>query len=715
MKIDFKIFSIKPSLIFGKKKSIIVFMLAFTLSILILFLLINYTINRRFIKEIIEHNYMQIANKQFEVIEDWMSGRIERIEKISQSPETINAANQCNGRGRLLPNDLNKLKNSFDSSIHVQAAYNGIALMDRRGRVCYATDPSWSESSTGLFSQIKETTEISIHPALISSIETSRTFSQPVSCPVYERPNEQGDIAGFVIAYINLVILDDSLNLIDLGEGGYAYIVDGSGRLLSSSGGFQNKKAAIADSVEAARQRYLQKDISAEEAGYRLIDPSSGLLVTSITECLKTGRSGTAQYTSHLGTPVIGLWKWYSYFEWVFLIEVDRGYAFSSLNKMVIFYLASAVVFIIATIFVAYYAFGKMMKPIQKIISTIKELSTGNLCVRTGIDARSEIGDIGEHLDAVLVKICDVVKKVKDSALQLASASDEMSTSAIGFTDNAQKQAASAEEIMSTVEEVYSGMEHVSDGANDQFQSLTALTDRMRELSDTINAMGGRVKETLNLTHDISLKAKTGEEFLQVMNRSMSTIDERTKEMTNIIEIINNISGQVNLLALNAAIEAARAGEAGRGFAVVADEISKLADQTASSLKDIDSLIRVNNEEIRGGFTNVTTAVKVISDIIEGVESISRMMNLIYQNMVEQLATNETVNEEAEKVKGRSNEIRTATEEQKIAAEEIVKSVTNINDMTQRHATGSEEAAANAEVLSGIASDLSQQVDFFKT
>ena len=84
------------------------------------------------------------------------------------------------------------------------------------------------------------------------------------------------------------------------------------------------------------------------------------------------------------------------------------------------------------------------------------------------------------------------------------------------------------------------------------------------------------------------------------MNVSITNITESSQQVTDIISIIDDISDKINLLSLNAAIEAARAGEAGRGFAVVADEISKLADQTAASINDIDSLIRKNNNESHG-------------------------------------------------------------------------------------------------------------------
>ena len=71
---------------------------------------------------------------------------------------------------------------------------------------------------------------------------------------------------------------------------------------------------------------------------------------------------------------------------------------------------------------------------------------------------------------------------------------------------------------------------------------------------------------------------------------TIQSIGESSKQIADTLSMIKDISDQINLLALNASIEAARAGDAGRGFAVVADEISKLADQTAGSIKAIDSL-----------------------------------------------------------------------------------------------------------------------------
>lgn len=226
--------------------------------------------------------------------------------------------------------------------------------------------------------------------------------------------------------------------------------------------------------------------------------------------------------------------------------------------------------------------------------------------------------------------------------------------------------------------------------------------------------MSDSSEQTLLISNEISGIAKSSGESLNAMTDSMSNILESSKEMTGIVDIINDISEQINLLSLNAAIEAARAGEAGRGFAVVADEISKLADQTASSIREIDKFIHQNKLQIDRGQASVTSAGVTIGEVIKKVNRITEMMARFSSMMINQLKENEAVNTEALSMRKRSEEMKTATEEQKNAINEIVRSITSINDGTQANAAGAKEVAVMVDKLSVMAENLRMDVDFFK-
>jgi methyl-accepting chemotaxis protein len=677
-----------------KKKRITLIVVLFCISVLLVFLLINYLVSRKVLVDVIKQSYFEIVTKQFEFIEYWMERRVECIESIAHSPTVIDITGQFQNKGKISEAQFKSLREYISEIMSDQGVFKRIIIVNRSGVICYSSDgKTGSLAGEPVFLEIKGTNDIKIGRSIFEIDNEERFICQPVSYPIYGRTDEKGDVAGYVIVFINMNIMDDSISVIDVGTNGYAYIVDGYGNVICSSGDFEFERGG---------------------EGYKLIDPKTGKLITSATECFKTGHAGNAEYNNHLNNTVIGLWKWYSYFEWMFLIEVDKGYALAPFYRMLIFYLISAMAFILATVFMAFRTFGNLLKPIDKIISTIKDITNGNLRVKVGIDAKGEIGDISESLDMFIEKMYGVVDNVKGVSGRLAASSEEMSSSSSSFSDNVQKQASSAEEIMATVEEVSAGMENIYSGASVQFDSLLSLIDMLRELSSIINDMQLRIKDTLALTDDIATKAQRGSESLNLMNRSISNIGERTGEMTNIIQIIRDISDRVNLLSLNAAIAAARAGDAGRGFAVVADEISKLAEQTDTSLKDIEGLIRGNSDEIGEGISIVRNSVVTISYIIEGVTKISEMIAQISQTMIKQLDTNEVVNAEVDKVRIKADEIRNATEEQKIAAGEIVKTVAHINELSQKNAEGSIEMAANADEVATMADNLSAMVDFFK-
>ncbi len=264
--------------------------------------------------------------------------------------------------------------------------------------------------------------------------------------------------------------------------------------------------------------------------------------------------------------------------------------------------------------------------------------------------------------------------------------------------------------MSATIEEISAVIEKNALNSNEQYENLTGLTSKLDSLSSTIKEMGNKINQTLALAEKISLTAQSGESSIKSTNQIMHKINESSNKMTGILEIINTISDQTNLLSLNAAIEAARAGDAGRGFAVVADEISKLADKTASSLKDIDSLIKMNVEEINKGTSTMDDTVVVINDIISGVNSVSDMIKEIDNYMKTQISINNEVNENADFVKNSSNQIKLATEEQKNAISEMSKTIFSVSEITQVNALETQKILSNAKEIKKMADDLKNMV-----
>ncbi len=357
---------------------------------------------------------------------------------------------------------------------------------------------------------------------------------------------------------------------------------------------------------------------------------------------------------------------------------------------------------------------NKKIEPIEESARVIEKIAQGDLNQRLTVYSDDEVGRMSIKLISFMRRLRQAIRNIKNISDEMASSSTEMSATVTSFSDNAQNQASSAEEVTATVEEMAAGMDSVVNGALIQYESMDSLRGQLADLSGKIKEMNVQIQNAFSIADRVSGRARDGEQLLKEMSGSMSKIIASSNEMTNILSIITGISEQINLLSLNASIEAARAGDAGRGFAVVADEVSKLADQTASSIKDIDRHIKNNAEETARGIENSQKTVETISMIIEGVTTMRTMMNTIMEFMRSQTEINQNVNKKAEYSGSLSNDIRVATEEQKNAVTEIVRSVSNINELTQANASGSEQLSGTSENLAAMAESLKQAVDYFK-
>ena len=166
----------------------------------------------------------------------------------------------------------------------------------------------------------------------------------------------------------------------------------------------------------------------------------------------------------------------------------------------------------------------------------------------------------------------------------------------------------------------------------------------------------------------------------------MKKIQDSSSKIEEIIQVINDIADQTNLLSLNASIEAARAGEHGRGFAVVAEEISKLAERSAVSTKEVGNLVKES-------LTNVINGVELVN---QSGEAFTKIYSDVQSN--------------ADLIRGIVN----AIEQQNQGAEQVQTAMNQINDITQGVSASAEEMASSTVELQSLAESLREIIDLFK-
>jgi len=303
---------------------------------------------------------------------------------------------------------------------------------------------------------------------------------------------------------------------------------------------------------------------------------------------------------------------------------------------------------------------------------------------------------------------------LKSSSETLLGNTKSLSRSIAEFTDNSHEQAAATEEISASIAGTSDSALSVKESAEKQLSGLENLTQTMSKLTGSTDALSRTVSHALNAINEVSANARSGEESLKIMNESMQTIQGSSTEITGIIGIINEISERINLLALNATIEAARAGDYGRSFAVVADEIGKLADATASSIKNINNLIRRNEKEIGSGMQNTAVAVSRINAIIKDIGGIVDAFSELATRAESQAKANQVVEESARLVKGRAEHITQAASEQSASIAGVSRSIESINELTQTNAQRIQMITESSRSLVDMVNALSREIEEFE-
>lgn len=342
---------------------------------------------------------------------------------------------------------------------------------------------------------------------------------------------------------------------------------------------------------------------------------------------------------------------------------------------------------------------------LNQIVAYLVILSKGDFSKDISADSladQSEFGTVSKAVNTMRNNIRTLLKQLTETSQQMAASSEEL-------TASSEQSAQAANQVAGSVTEV-------AQGAEKQSQMAQQADDVVQQISGAITQVADNTTVVANAAEKTTRTANEGEAAIQQAVGQMKTIEEKTnatagviaelenksKQIGQIVDVISDIAGQTNLLALNAAIEAARAGEAGRGFAVVAEEVRKLAEQSEGAAKQITELIHdvqagTNNavsfmndgkKEVDAGTTVVAAAgenfgniLTMVRDMTKQVHEISAAIEEVTSGTQDVVHSVQTIHDESKKASEQTQTISAATEEQSASVEEIASASQHLANM----------------------------------
>ena len=439
---------------------------------------------------------------------------------------------------------------------------------------------------------------------------------------------------------IDMATITEIINEIDFLGFGYGFLLDSKGRILSHPNTALNDKPM----TELFGQQLALKK-----------------------EFIELELNGVEKIISFV--PMEGM----NNVNWFLGVVVDKEIAYSSVSSFRNMALIYLIVGVLAIVLMLQILLKYLMKPVTELNNAIKDIAQGegDLTQRLSCSSEDEFGDLSLQFNIFVDKIHESIKQVRSSTLALQQSIISMNKQANQSLELYHDQTKRTDNVATAINELSSSAKEISANAHNA-----------SELASEANTMSADSQTVLdsNIAGISSLSNKMAQ-----AQDTVTSLDQHSASIGQVLEVIKGVSEQTNLLALNAAIEAARAGEAGRGFAVVADEVRQLAQRTQESTQEIENTI----SELQQGSTS---AVSVMNEALKDSSDTNDKAALAGEKMHSVIAAIEAID-------GVNHAVASATQQQNDVIHSLDADIHHISDISNQGVDNLNKSLEECKIL----------------
>jgi methyl-accepting chemotaxis protein len=330
----------------------------------------------------------------------------------------------------------------------------------------------------------------------------------------------------------------------------------------------------------------------------------------------------------------------------------------------------------------------KVVLPLRSLALRIQDIAEGegDLTHRIEVDGRNEIDEVAIWFNVFIGRIEEIVRSVAEHATTMGQATTELAATAHETAHQATLQHQQAERITATMSEMSVAIHEIS-------QTTQHAAVDAQKAQESAQTGGQTVQSTVETIGYLQSAIQQTSSRIEELGRSSDDIGR-------IIGVIDGIAGQTNLLALNASIEAARAGEHGRGFAVVAGEVRRLAERTSDATKQISQTVRTIQQGTGGAVEAMRSSMSHVEDGVASASSAGHALASIIQG--------------SESMQKMVTQIAAAATQQSYSTQSVSASVNEIASIIGHTASSSQQSVEACQQLALLANELTSLVGSFK-